>query len=141
MNIANAQLITLEYIENHLDEDYVRVNVLIFKVVGSGLNTELECFKMFIKVVLIVFLQDFKKLKFINFGECESLVCIPDLSCTSNLEELDLHDCKHLVEAHESVAYHEKLLLLNLSGCKEPSVFPSVLESKNLRHLNLTNCS
>ncbi|KAF7852102.1 hypothetical protein BT93_L0498 [Corymbia citriodora subsp. variegata] len=85
--------------------------------------------------------QDFKKLRFINFSECESLVCLPDLSCTPNLEELDLHDCKHLVEAHKSVAYHEKLRLLNLYGCKELSVFSSVLKSKSLRYLNLTDCS
>ncbi|KAK3430985.1 hypothetical protein EUGRSUZ_E02206 [Eucalyptus grandis] len=64
----------------------------------------------------------------INFSQCQSLVCMLDLSCTPNLEELYLQNCKNLVEAHESIAYHEKLQVLDFRGCSELSVFPNELK-------------
>ncbi|KAL3739669.1 hypothetical protein ACJRO7_021000 [Eucalyptus globulus] len=85
--------------------------------------------------------KGFQNLKYINFSNCKSLVHMPDLSCTPNLEELDLHSCKSLVEAHESVAYHDKLQVLNLMECYELSIFPNVLKSKNLRALHLEYCT
>ncbi|XP_048132674.1 disease resistance protein Roq1-like [Rhodamnia argentea] len=85
--------------------------------------------------------KDFKNLKFINFSECQSVVYMPDLYCTPNLEELDLHGCKNLKRAHDSVAYHDKLQFLNLSGCSKLHHFSDVLQSKNLQHLNLNHCS
>ncbi|KAL3739684.1 hypothetical protein ACJRO7_021015 [Eucalyptus globulus] len=85
--------------------------------------------------------KDFQNLKYINFSYCKSLVHMPDLSCTPNLEELDLRNCKDLVEAHKSIAYHNKLQVLNLEGCSELSVFPNEVQSKNLQVLNLKNCT
>ncbi|KAK3430962.1 hypothetical protein EUGRSUZ_E02174 [Eucalyptus grandis] len=85
--------------------------------------------------------KDFQNLKYINFSHCKSLVRMPDLSCTPNLEELDLRNCKDLVEAHKSIAYLNKLQVLNLEECSELSVFPNKLQSKNLRVLNLKNCT
>ncbi|KAK3416059.1 hypothetical protein EUGRSUZ_H01621, partial [Eucalyptus grandis] len=85
--------------------------------------------------------KDFKKLKFIYFSECQSLVCMPDLYCTPNLEVLDLHGCKNLKHGHESVAYHGKLQLLNLSGCSELRHLSDVLQAKNLQFLYLHDCS
>ncbi|XP_048132644.1 TMV resistance protein N-like [Rhodamnia argentea] len=83
----------------------------------------------------------FEKLKFINFSKCQLVVDMPDLDCTPNLEELDLHGCKNLEHAHESIAHHSKLQKLNLSGCSKLSHLSDVLESKNLQLLNLDNCS
>ncbi|KAF8029276.1 hypothetical protein BT93_E1834 [Corymbia citriodora subsp. variegata] len=85
--------------------------------------------------------KDFQNLKYINFRNCELLVHMPDLSCTPTLEELDLSNCKNLVEAHESIAYHDKLQVLNLWGCSKLSVFPKVLEAKSLRDLNIYDCT
>ncbi|XP_056163594.1 TMV resistance protein N-like [Syzygium oleosum] len=85
--------------------------------------------------------KGFQTLKYLNVSECESLVRMPDLSCTPNLEELDLRNCKNLVEAHKSIAYHCKLQELNFQGCSELSVFPNELKSKNLRTLNLKECT
>ncbi|KAK3431008.1 hypothetical protein EUGRSUZ_E02247 [Eucalyptus grandis] len=51
---------------------------------------------------------------------------MPDLSCTPNLEELVLSDCKNLVEAHESIAHHDKLQELNLRGCRKFDSFPDI---------------
>ncbi|XP_056163598.1 putative disease resistance protein At4g11170 [Syzygium oleosum] len=85
--------------------------------------------------------KDFQNLKYITFSYCESLVRIPDISYTPNLEQLNLPYCKNLVEAHESIAYHDKLQMLNLWECSELSIFPNVLKSKNLQALNLLNCT
>ncbi|XP_018728794.2 TMV resistance protein N-like [Eucalyptus grandis] len=76
--------------------------------------------------------KDFQNLKYINFSYCKSLVRMPDLLCTPNLEELDLHNCKDLVEAHKSIACLNKLQVLNLEECSKLSVFSDELRSKNL---------
>ncbi|KAF8035543.1 hypothetical protein BT93_C1543 [Corymbia citriodora subsp. variegata] len=85
--------------------------------------------------------KEFQNLKYINFSYCQSIVRMPDLSCTPNLEELDFHKCKNLIEAHESVAYLDKLQVLNLGECSKLSVFPNVLKSKKLRALNFCDCT
>ncbi|KAK3430887.1 hypothetical protein EUGRSUZ_E02550, partial [Eucalyptus grandis] len=85
--------------------------------------------------------KDFQNLKYITFSYCEEIVRIPDLSYTPNLEELDFRNCKNLVEAHKSLAYLDKLRLLNMSGCYELSAFPNELKSTNLQTLNLANCT
>ncbi|XP_039157774.1 disease resistance protein RUN1 [Eucalyptus grandis] len=84
--------------------------------------------------------KDFRQLKYINFSYCESLIRIPDLSCTPHLEELVLSSCKNMVEAHESIGYLEKLWKLRLDGCSQLGVFPHVLKTKRIQRLNLTDC-
>ncbi|KAF7850683.1 hypothetical protein BT93_L5106 [Corymbia citriodora subsp. variegata] len=100
----------------------------------------LDMRKSKIKVVGEQF-KDFKKLKFLNFSECQWLVYMPNLDYIPNLEQLDLHGCKNLEHAHVSVAYHPKLQLLNLGGCSNLNDLPARLQSKNLRLLILENCS
>ncbi|XP_048131529.1 disease resistance protein RUN1-like [Rhodamnia argentea] len=68
--------------------------------------------------------KGFQQLKYLNFSKCKSLVRMPDLSCTPNLEELDLKHCKNLEEADESIADHANLrgphCSFLLSGSKMP---------------------
>ncbi|KAF8033335.1 hypothetical protein BT93_D2060, partial [Corymbia citriodora subsp. variegata] len=80
--------------------------------------------------------KDFQNLTCINFSQCELMVHMPDLSCTPNLKELDFGGCKNLEEAHESIAYLDKLQVLKFWGCSKLSVFPNVLNSENLQYLD-----
>ncbi|KAF8009299.1 hypothetical protein BT93_J0333 [Corymbia citriodora subsp. variegata] len=80
--------------------------------------------------------KDFQNLTFINFSQCELMVHMPDLSCSPNLKELNFGGCKNLEEAHESIAYLDKLKVLKFWGCSKLSVFPNVLNSENLQHLD-----
>ncbi|XP_039155233.1 disease resistance protein RUN1 [Eucalyptus grandis] len=68
--------------------------------------------------------KDLENLKFINFHSCQSLVCMPDISCTPSLTELNLSECKSLELVHESIAYHDNLQLLSLSGCSNFIISP-----------------
>ncbi|XP_048131540.1 disease resistance protein RUN1-like [Rhodamnia argentea] len=83
--------------------------------------------------------EDFQNLKHISFHECKSLVCSPDLFGIPNLEELEFQHCYNLVEAHESIAYHDKLRVLKIHECSEFSIFP-MLKSKSLQLLSIANC-
>ncbi|KAK3430899.1 hypothetical protein EUGRSUZ_E02571, partial [Eucalyptus grandis] len=85
--------------------------------------------------------KDFKQLTYVELSDCESLVITPNLSCAPNLKELKFWNCKNLVEAHESIANHDKLQVLHFKWCPELRVFPNVLESKSLRDLNFSVCS
>ncbi|KAF8012802.1 hypothetical protein BT93_I0838 [Corymbia citriodora subsp. variegata] len=85
--------------------------------------------------------KGFQNLKYINFSYCQSLARLPDFSCTPNLENLHLQFCKNLIEVHDSIAYHDKLQVLNLLGCSKLCAFPKVLKSKNLRDLVLADCT
>ncbi|KAF7847760.1 hypothetical protein BT93_L2609 [Corymbia citriodora subsp. variegata] len=86
-------------------------------------------------------LQGFRKLKFINFTNCKSLVSVPDLSSAPNLESLSLDGCKSLVEVHQSIGCLENLKILRLNGCSNLRIFPNTLKSKPLRILELSSCS
>ncbi|KAL3739723.1 hypothetical protein ACJRO7_021054 [Eucalyptus globulus] len=85
--------------------------------------------------------KGFQNLKYIKFSHSESLVHMPDLSCTPNLEELHFNNCKNLVEAHDSLAHHDKLRVLDIQECSNLGAFPNELTSKNLRTLTLKNCT
>ncbi|XP_048141363.1 TMV resistance protein N-like isoform X2 [Rhodamnia argentea] len=93
----------------------------------GGLLTQFKCFE---------------KLKFMNLSMCQSLVYMPDLSCTPNLEELNLSWCENLEHAHESVAYHGKLRKLDLGWCSKLQRFPEIPnKNKRLREVILQRTS
>ncbi|KAK3415841.1 hypothetical protein EUGRSUZ_H01427, partial [Eucalyptus grandis] len=85
--------------------------------------------------------KNFECLKYINFRQCKSLVCVPDLSSIPNLESLNLDWCENLVEVHQSVACHNKLKFLSLQFCFNLSNFPHILKAKSLQALDLFGCS
>jgi Leucine-rich repeat (LRR) protein len=65
----------------------------------------------------------------------------PNISGIPNLEELYLNDCTKLVEVHQSIRQHKKLMIVSLMGCVNLKTFPSKLEMCSLKMLFLSDCS
>ncbi|KAG7945480.1 hypothetical protein I3843_15G154000 [Carya illinoinensis] len=96
-------------------------NLFILQMVGSHIQE--ICFK-------------FKKLMVMNFRGSEFLTKISDISRCPNLKQMDFKDCKNLVEVHDSVASHAKLVRLNLSGCNNLKRFPRELLLRYVQFLD-----
>ncbi|CAN1255546.1 Disease resistance protein RUN1 [Linum perenne] len=75
----------------------------------------------------------------LNLSECKSLVAIPNISSSSNLEKLILHGCKSLVEVPSYVQYLTKLKTIDLSDCRNIKHLPRKLDSKLLKHVQMSN--
>ncbi|RXH68409.1 hypothetical protein DVH24_030742 [Malus domestica] len=71
------------------------------------------------------------RLKILNLSHSHGLRTTPHFSGLPNLERLILKHCINLVEVHESIRYLEKLLVLNLEGCKNLMKLP-ILKKLNL---------
>ncbi|CAN1175546.1 Disease resistance protein RUN1 [Linum perenne] len=71
---------------------------------------------------------------------CRNLIAIPNISRSSNLEELLLSECKSLVEVPSHVQYLTKLITLDLSYCKNLKRLPPKLDSKLLKHVRMSKC-
>ncbi|XP_050136936.1 disease resistance protein RPV1-like isoform X1 [Malus sylvestris] len=78
------------------------------------------------------------RLKILNFSHSHGLRTIPDFSGLYNLERLILKHCLNLVEVHESIGHLEKLLVLNLKGCKNLMKLPIL---RSIQDLILSGCS
>ncbi|XP_031263466.1 TMV resistance protein N-like [Pistacia vera] len=83
-------------------------------------------------------LQHLEKLKHINLINSKHLIRIPDLSLAPNLEILILQGCTSLIEIHSSIQYLNKLVILDLEGCKNLNSLPADIQSKVLI---LSGCS
>ncbi|TKY56995.1 TMV resistance protein N [Spatholobus suberectus] len=85
--------------------------------------------------------QFFSKLKFIDLSHSEDLIESPIVSGVPCLEILLLEGCINLVEVHQSVGQHKKLLLLNLKDCINLQTLPTNFEMDSLEELILSGCS
>ncbi|XP_062158801.1 disease resistance protein RUN1-like [Alnus glutinosa] len=85
--------------------------------------------------------QNFQNMTIMNLVGCEFLRKIPNVSRIPNLEELDLHGCKNLVEIHHSIGFHDKLVSLKLGRCYNLKSFPRSLKMRSLKFLCLLRCS
>jgi hypothetical protein len=63
-------------------------------------------------------LQNLVNLKDVNLSNCEHITFLLDLSKARNLERLNLQFCKSLVKFPSSVQHLDKLVDLDLRGCK-----------------------
>ncbi|KAJ9542621.1 hypothetical protein OSB04_029127 [Centaurea solstitialis] len=79
-------------------------------------------------------------LKFMDLGSSFSLTSFPDVSGAPNIERLILTDCKKLMEVHESLGRHRKLVYLDMSHCIQLKCLPSRLEMESLETLILSSC-
>ncbi|KAK2979397.1 hypothetical protein RJ640_022779 [Escallonia rubra] len=80
------------------------------------------------------------KLKFINLSHSQKLIRTPDFKDIPNLQRLVLAQCTSLVQVHESIAFHENLVLLNLEGCINLRSLPDSIQLASLEELVLSNC-
>ncbi|CAN6569918.1 unnamed protein product [Malus baccata var. baccata] len=80
----------------------------------------------------------FPRLKIVNLSHSHGLRTTPDFSRLPNLERLILKHCINLVEVDVSIGFLEKLLVLNLEGCKNLIKLPIL---RSMRDLNLSGCS
>ncbi|GKB84929.1 TMV resistance protein N-like protein isoform X1, partial [Tanacetum coccineum] len=79
-------------------------------------------------------------LKFINLLASSSITSFPDVSGLPNLERLELSGCEQLVDVHESVFLHERIILLDLTDCSNLDIHPPFNRMKSLLNLRLHNC-
>ncbi|KAG2263908.1 hypothetical protein Bca52824_070987 [Brassica carinata] len=86
--------------------------------------------------------QSLGSLRTIDLSGCESLKEIPDLSTATNLEYLDLTDCKSLVMLPSSIRNLKKLVDLKMEGCTGLEVLPNDVNLVSLnQYFNLSGCS
>ncbi|XP_048430324.1 disease resistance protein RPV1-like isoform X2 [Pyrus x bretschneideri] len=78
------------------------------------------------------------RLRILNLSHSHGLRTTPDFSGLPNLERLILKHCINLVEVDESIGYLEKLVVLNLEGCKNLMKLPKL---RSIRDLILSGCS
>ncbi|KAJ1383734.1 Leucine-rich repeat domain superfamily [Sesbania bispinosa] len=69
------------------------------------------------------------------------LIQTPIVSGAPCLERMLLIGCTNLVEVHQSVGQHKKLVVLMLSGCKNLRILPRKFEMDSLEELILSGCS
>ncbi|CAL1363862.1 unnamed protein product [Linum trigynum] len=76
----------------------------------------------------------------LDLSFCSYLTAIPDLSCSLKLEELQLSECRSLVEVPSHVQYLDKLIKLDLGCCVNLKRLPSKLNSMVLKHVRINDC-
>ncbi|XP_072092572.1 disease resistance protein Roq1 isoform X2 [Arachis hypogaea] len=86
-------------------------------------------------------LKNFNSLSFMDFGECEFLTEVPDLSGVPNLGALCLDNCRNLVKVHRSVGFLEKLILLSVQGCTKLRTLVDEINLPSLETLDLSGCT
>ncbi|KAI3725529.1 hypothetical protein L1987_65319 [Smallanthus sonchifolius] len=80
-------------------------------------------------------------LKFVKLQQLDRLTTFPDVSRAPNIERLILSGCTNLVEVHESLGSHKRLVKLDMIGCERLKYLPSRIEMESLKVLRLTKCS
>ncbi|XP_027348144.1 TMV resistance protein N-like [Abrus precatorius] len=85
--------------------------------------------------------QNLGNLKRIILSGSKSLVELPDLSLSLNLEEVDLFRCVSLRNVHPSILSLHSLVSLNLYGCKKLKSLESESHLQSLKFLKLDGCS
>ncbi|KAL9293798.1 putative disease resistance protein RPP1 [Arabidopsis thaliana] len=85
--------------------------------------------------------KQLRNLKWMNLSYSRDLKELPNLSTTTNLEELKLRDCSSLVELPSSIEKLTSLQILDLCDCSSLVELPSFGNATKLEKLDLENCS
>ncbi|CAL9223907.1 unnamed protein product, partial [Arabidopsis halleri] len=86
-------------------------------------------------------IQSLPNLKIIDLCGSRKLKEIPNLSKSTNLEELTLVACDSLVELPSSIKNLQKLKILNVNYCSMLQVIPSNINLASLERLDMGGCS
>lgn len=92
-------------------------------------------------VVLWSGIQPLQRLKCMNLRGSLDLREIPNLTCATNLETLDLGGCLSLSELPSSIQNLHKLKDLDMERCTHLEVLPTDINLESLYYLNLNGCS
>ncbi|XP_028770143.1 TMV resistance protein N-like [Neltuma alba] len=85
--------------------------------------------------------QSLRSLKSINLSHSEYLIKTPNFDGIPHLEKLILQGCSNLVEIHQSLGQHKKLVTVDLKDCKEVKTLPEKFEMNSLETFILSGCS
>ncbi|KAI9072308.1 hypothetical protein K1719_045729 [Acacia pycnantha] len=85
--------------------------------------------------------QSFRSLKFIDLSHSEDLIKTPNFDGTPHLERLILKGCSNLVEIHQSLGQHKKLVIVVLKDCRKVKTLPRKFEMNCLKTFVLSGCS
>ncbi|ANM61518.1 Disease resistance protein (TIR-NBS-LRR class) family [Arabidopsis thaliana] len=80
-------------------------------------------------------------LKKMDLSRSVHLKELPDLSNATNLERLELCDCRALVELPKSIGNLHKLENLVMANCISLEVIPTHINLASLEHITMTGCS
>ncbi|RYR56025.1 hypothetical protein Ahy_A05g021836 isoform A [Arachis hypogaea] len=118
-----------------------RVEVIILHSSKRRVNWNGKAFKKMRNLKVLIFWDNFNSLSFMDFGECEFLTEVPDLSGVPNLGALCLDNCRNLVKVHRSVGFLEKLILLSVQGCTKLRTLVDEINLPSLETLDLSGCT
>ncbi|KAI9073089.1 hypothetical protein K1719_044937 [Acacia pycnantha] len=85
--------------------------------------------------------QSFRSLKFIDLSHSQDLNKTPNFDGIPHLEELILEGCSNLVEIHQSLGHHQKLVIVDLKDCRKLKTLPKKFEMNRLKTFVLSGCS
>ncbi|XP_010242716.1 PREDICTED: TMV resistance protein N-like isoform X2 [Nelumbo nucifera] len=86
-------------------------------------------------------IESLEKLKVLNLYSSSSVIETPNFSMLTNLENLILGRCNHLVNVHESIRCLKKLVDLSLIRCPKLRYLPNgICELKFLQKLHIDHC-
>ena len=85
--------------------------------------------------------QNLVKLKVVDLNCSSHLIELPDLSKASNLEVVNISNCKSLRQVPPSVLSSHKLVYVFLHDCNELSSFQHNIHQESLKTLSFHNCT
>ncbi|CAL1382052.1 unnamed protein product [Linum trigynum] len=149
--MRNLQLLQLNYAKLKGNYKYLPRSLIWLSWHGSPLKCMPSCLHLEKLVVLDMQRSSLKHiwhgtkflpaLKILDISACHSLITTPDFSGLPCLEQLVLVDCINLTEVNESIGKVEKLVSLNLKGCRKLRKLPStVLMLRQLKVIVLSGC-
>ncbi|CAN4083656.1 unnamed protein product [Withania somnifera] len=106
----------------------------------EGEKVRFAIYTLFVlKIFQVLFYLE--NLKYLNLSYSDGLAMTPDFSMMSNLEKLNLSNCKNLLGVHESLGILTKLRYLNLSHCPKLKSLLNTIHLESLEKFLLWVCS